>query len=309
MPVTTENLDRADVFHGLDPAHRLPPLKRVQWTPDFDWPALFRQARPVIIEGFVASWPAARKWDLDYLQDRLGDRPVRAAILGQGGVTTLDYCNERPLLFADLVGRLRSQTGRPARAGDVYLAQGGSLLSQDPPIQALYNEIDVPKVPLAVRAATLWMGSGGNVTYLHFDPMENVLAMLKGRKKLVLIPPDETPHVYPIYDPDPLGSAVNLRQPDFERHPRLKSVTYWEVVLEEGEALFLPMGYWHHVASEGLNIAVNVWWAPQHARWLLNAPMRGLFLAQITSRKGLKRLAKAKFQALKQLLSFAPMRH
>ncbi|MBC7543757.1 MAG: cupin-like domain-containing protein, partial [Candidatus Sericytochromatia bacterium] len=247
-------------------------------------------------------------WSPGTPRARLARRPVRAAVLGPGGVTSLDYSQETPMLFAELADRLVSQVGRPAQAGDVYLAQGGSLMGDEPAIRALLAEVVVPQVPLAISAANLWIGSGGNVSYLHFDPMENVLAMLCGRKKLVLIPPDQTHHVYPIYDPDPLGSATDLRRPDFAKHPGLHLATYSEVVLEAGEALFIPLGWWHHVASEGLNIAVNVWWYPRHVRWLLNAPMRGLFLSQLTSRQGLKRLLKVKWKALRQLCSFAPMR-
>jgi hypothetical protein len=309
MTTTTASTSEVDVFHGLDPANRLAPLPRVSWTPDFDWPALFAAAKPIIIEGFVRTWPAAQLWTLDYLRSHLAERPVSAAVLGPEGVTTLDACNETTLPFTTLVDRLLTQTGRPAKAGDVYLAQGGSLLQDDPAIQTLLADVVVPDVPLAMKAATLWMGSGGNASYLHFDPMENVLAMLQGRKRLVLIPPGQTAKVYPIYDPDPLGSAANLRHPDLTRHPRLQQVPYWEVDLAAGEALFLPLGYWHYVVSSGLNIAVNVWWAPRHVRWLLNAPMRGLFLAQLASPRWRRRIKQAKLAALRQLLSVAPFRH
>lgn len=301
MPAETDRLGEL-AFHGLDPANCLGPVRRLRWTADLDWMAVMRQGRPVIVEGFVATWPAAGRWDLASFRKRLGDRTFRAAVLGPGGVTTLDACNEIPLPFGAFADRIEAQVGRPAAEGDVYLAQGGSLLQADPAVRALRDEVVVPRVPLDLFAQTLWIGSGGNVSYLHFDPMENVLAMVAGTKRLVLFAPDQTRHVYPIYDPDPLGSAVDLRAPDYTRHPRLRQARYQEVVLEAGEALYLPLGWWHHVASSGLNIAVNVWWYPRAFQWLVNEPMRGLARRQLASPRGRRRLAKAHLESLKRHL-------
>jgi ribosomal protein L16 Arg81 hydroxylase len=37
-------------------------------------------------------------------------------------------------------------------------------------------------------------------------------------------------------------------------------------VLEAGELLYLPPGWWHHVRSLGVTISVNTWWAPPGVR-------------------------------------------
>ncbi|MBC7543161.1 MAG: hypothetical protein H7338_10560, partial [Candidatus Sericytochromatia bacterium] len=96
MSVNVARPDGVADFHGLPPENRMGPLERVRWAPGFDWPALFKRARPVIIEGFVASWPASGTWSLGSLRARLGRRPVRAAVVGPGGVTTLDYSQGTP---------------------------------------------------------------------------------------------------------------------------------------------------------------------------------------------------------------------
>jgi len=53
--------------------------------------------------------------------------------------------------------------------------------------------------------------------------------------------------------------------PDANVYPLYYKATKTELVIKEGERLFIPAGWWHHVFSEkpgkeGLNIAVNYWY-------------------------------------------------
>lgn len=43
-------------------------------------------------------------------------------------------------------------------------------------------------------------------------------------------------------------------------YPGLSSVPYIECVLEAGEALYMPVGWWHYVRSCGTGIGVSFWW-------------------------------------------------
>ena len=47
------------------------------------------------------------------------------------------------------------------------------------------------------RQHNLWIGSGNHVVDLHFDMMRNFIAMLAGRKRITLFPPEALPHIYP----------------------------------------------------------------------------------------------------------------
>lgn len=56
---------------------------------------------------------------------------------------------------------------------------------------------------------------------------------------------------------------VDLRQPDFERFPLFRQAAAVAVtaVLEPGDAIYIPTGWWHNVESlEKFNILVNYWW-------------------------------------------------
>jgi hypothetical protein len=51
---------------------------------------------------------------------------------------------------------------------------------------------------------------------------------------------------------------VDVERPDFERFPGLKGVQGYKVVLEAGETLYIPSGYWHHVVYDEASCAISL---------------------------------------------------
>jgi hypothetical protein len=49
---------------------------------------------------------------------------------------------------------------------------------------------------------------------------------------------------------------VDLDQIDYDRFPLMRQVDIYEVVLEPGEFLFIPVGWWHWVRS--LAVSINL---------------------------------------------------
>ena len=105
----------------------------------------------------------------------------------------------------------------------------------------------------------VWLGAGGTVTHAHYDASHNVFVQVVGRKHFALWPP--TAH-----------SALRLyptrhtlhRQSSWASPPRADAAGPHAlgegVVLEEGDILYLPPFYAHHVtALSNLSISVAVW--------------------------------------------------
>jgi hypothetical protein len=117
---------------------------------------------------------------------------------------------------------------------------------------------------VALRSG-LWIGSGGQVVNLHYDPFQNVICMLTGRKRITMLPLDAVADLYPSPLDRGLGGApssfVRLLAPDLERFPRFPQALRDAQVAEvgPGEALCIPPFWWHHVESIGLNMMVNTW--------------------------------------------------
>jgi lysine-specific demethylase 8 len=110
---------------------------------------------------------------------------------------------------------------------------------------------------------SLWIGTGGNISPLHYDSVENLLCQFRGRKRVLLFEPKQTPLLYPFSAYSIRGhmSQVNIDQPDIDKFPKFEKAKCIECVLEPGEMLFIPAFWWHKVYSlDQLNIAVSFWW-------------------------------------------------
>jgi len=111
---------------------------------------------------------------------------------------------------------------------------------------------------------SLWTGPGGTLSVLHFDRVHNFSVQLYGRKKWILIPPEQYADVYWPCDELRAGmllfSPVDAERPDLADFPRFARARPIEVTLEPGEILFLPTGWWHQVRSLDPSISLNFFW-------------------------------------------------
>ena len=83
-----------------------------------------------------------------------------------------------------------------------------------------------------------------------------------GRKRWVLFAPGQSANVYyrQRRDLPVIFSPVDMSDPDPVRFPRVQSAPRHDFVLEAGEVLYLPPGWWHYVESLSDSINVNYWW-------------------------------------------------
>jgi Cupin-like domain len=100
----------------------------------------------------------------------------------------------------------------------------------------------------------LWLGPPGATTPLHKDSFDNFACHLWGRKRWLLFPVRDAPHLYlkiksPATSADFATSAVDAGAPDLERFPEFKNAVPVEAIVESGEMLYLPAGWGHYVQN------------------------------------------------------------
>jgi Cupin-like domain len=116
----------------------------------------------------------------------------------------------------------------------------------------------------SLNAANLWISHRGVFTQSHFDELENFNIALEGRKRFIISPPGSWD-----YYPRSLvrGFGDKSQAFDFDdvsptRFPRLaaKLAQRRELILEPGQMLYLPLGWWHQAESlDEMNINMNFW--------------------------------------------------
>ncbi|XP_063978492.1 HSPB1-associated protein 1 isoform X2 [Diachasmimorpha longicaudata] len=113
--------------------------------------------------------------------------------------------------------------------------------------------------------STLWIGSKGAHTNCHQDSYGcNLVAQIHGHKLWLLFPPDSGKILQETrvpYEESTIYSRLNFFSPSELDEESLRKIDKnpMKVILEPGEVLFVPRGWWHFVESLDLSISVNVW--------------------------------------------------
>ncbi|MBI4779898.1 MAG: cupin-like domain-containing protein [Oscillatoriophycideae cyanobacterium NC_groundwater_1537_Pr4_S-0.65um_50_18] len=167
---------------------------------------------------------------------------------------------------------------------DVYLAKcsiASTPLAESEAVKAIATHLDALGLQ-PVSTLNLWVGSG-HMECLHYDPTDGTLIQMHGSKRVLLFPPSQTANLYPFPFYLHLRHGMRVRawfsrvypdRPDFEAFPRLRQALSdrYELVLEPGEALYIPAGWWHEVTAlgEGMVCSLNRFWRVSPRRALLS---------------------------------------
>ncbi len=207
---------------------------------------------PVLFKGLAGAWPALTKWTPDFLQQIAGDRIVT--------VVRGDREANHPVFESMRLADFFAHCFRPddVESSTLYLKEF-DLLDELP---VLLQDVDFSPLefPDSRSYHDAWIGQRGARTGLHCDIFNNFLTHIVGRKKVTVIPPENTPDVYPSgkFDYCARLAGVNGFEPDLARFPRFAraleaGTTY---ILEPGDTLYIPKLWWHQVSSETPTISL-----------------------------------------------------
>lgn len=143
----------------------------------------------------------------------------------------------------------------------------------------------LPLVDAAV-APRMWLGNKTTIA-THYDVYSNVACVVAGRRRFTVFPPDQVANLYigPLLT-TPGGSPismVDLHQPDLSRFPRFKQAldVCQQADLEPGDAIYIPILWWHSVDSlGGLNVLINYWW--NDAATAADSPFHSLLTSMLS---------------------------
>ncbi|MEM9492773.1 MAG: cupin-like domain-containing protein, partial [Myxococcota bacterium] len=201
-------------------------------------------SRPLLLAGMAQTWPDLERWSPARLGQRFAEARVRVTT---GRDSDPDYdanteAHTQTMALADFVARIASEE----QSNDFYMVARNRNLER-PPLSALLAEcgdlppfLDPNRLPGCV---SLWLGPAGTRTPLHHDTCNILFCQLCGRKQVWLISPldlavlDDMSGVYAGWD----AAAPPPHLAD--------RVAIYRVIVEPGDALFIPVGWWHQVAS------------------------------------------------------------
>lgn len=213
-------------------------------TPQHFKDKYYHTGKPVVIKDLAKPWPAYTKWNWDYFIDIVGNKEV-------GVYNNVKSDSYTPINTADAYMKFGEYL-QMVKQGPVDLRiflfnifQHAPQIVKDFTWPDAYMKGFVKKFPM------LFVGGQGAVTHMHFDiDLSHILhTQFAGRKRVLLFPFEEQHKLYrKPWEVLSLANYANYHESfDYENFPAVKLAKGYEVILEHGDTLFMPAGYWHHM--------------------------------------------------------------
>ena len=220
--------------------------------------------RPVIIQGWADTWSALEAWDPQRWVERFAEVEIEVSA-GRDCTRGFDRRFNATKSMTTLGDFARDLLTLDQPSNDRYLIARNHALDR-PELASLLDDIDErPYLDPQRRSGSmaLWFGPRGTITPLHHDTCQIMFVQLRGEKEFVLIPPhaqglfDQSTHMYSDLDP----------RLDLIKHPQHHHQL--NCILRPGDALFIPVGWWHAVRSLSLSqsLAMTHFIVPNQFDW------------------------------------------
>jgi len=217
----------------------------------------YAPGRPVILENELEDWPALARWSPSYLRDAVGSSMIEY----QGGRNKSerfemykdDHRREMPFdRFIDLICQSPGNDAYVTAYNSARNAKALSVLHADVGFLSkfLSREVEQPN-------GMMWIGPAGTITSLHHDLTNNFIAQIVGKKQLKIVPAADVGKLY--NHRHVFSEIADLDDPalDHSRFPLLADARVYDVTLNPGEIIYMPLGWWHQVKSCAFSVTTT----------------------------------------------------
>lgn len=227
---------------------------------------------PTVLKG-CAFGPCLEKWNLDYLSEKLNDETV---VIHESSNSELDFLCKNfkysSCRFKEFVNKLQDHSSNVyfRSANRNPRAKTPARIEDDLP--NLRNDLTPPDyIPFGdselYYSSALRIASSSIQIWTHFDLYDNVLCQSVGRKRVILIRPDDTEYLYIDGDKSPVNNFDDY-EGCIRAFPLLKRAKLLKVYLEPKDAIFIPALWWHNIRTVceddnedvGYSIGFNIFW-------------------------------------------------
>lgn len=245
-----------DTLAALDPRYG-EQVERIT-TPSFSHfvENYYSKHLPVVLTGGFDHWPALKKWTPQYLAKHFGKAEIEVQFDRENDplFERNSVQHKRKITMAEFVEKVLSVES----SNDFYMT-ANNLRNSIASLAPLFN--DVRDFGKGYRQAAsiktgnfFWFGPKGTFTPLHHDLTNNMMVQIYGRKKVTLIPALEVPL---LYNDTGVFSAAQFPKFDSKLHPLIANTRKIELEIGPGDALFIPIGWWHCVESLDVSIGIS----------------------------------------------------
>lgn len=203
---------------------------------------------PLIIKDLAKTWPAYTKWHWDYFKDIVGYKKVGIYNNVKSDAYTPVNKADDYTTFGEYVDMIR----RGPAAWRIFLF---NVFNHAPQLTQDFTWPDHLAKGFVKRVPMLFVGGQGSITHMHFDiDLSHIFhTQFMGRKRVLLFPYTEQHKLY--RKPFEVLSIADFSnyydttksKLDFTKFPAIQHASGYDIILEHGDSLFMPGGYWHHM--------------------------------------------------------------
>ncbi len=197
--------------------------------------------KPLVIKNLAMNTKAYEKWSLNYFKETMGH--VMVDVFDNNNAKSSASAFTRPDLkmrFDEYLSHITHDEQNNLR---IFLFD---LFKKNPELRKEFPCPDLFK-GLLDSLGYMFFGGKNTTVRIHYDiDMSNVLhTHFGGRKRVVLVSPEYSDMLYRL----PLNtySLIDPDKPDYSKYPALRLVKAQEVILNHGETIFMPSGWWHYM--------------------------------------------------------------
>lgn len=199
--------------------------------------------RPVVLEGFLSQSPAVTRWTFEWFAERFAGQPMK-------------YVNTSGPVAKSVNGTMDAFIRLIQEADDAhhYYSVARNFVLREEPFTELYDDFVLPEGFVSEahhrKASQMWLGPAGTLTPLHFDTSDVVFSMVRGAKRVQLVPPCEL-------STWGLHEVHMLHEAEFAEFVEGGGLVF-EVEVRSPDALFLPVGWMHRVVALEPSITMSI---------------------------------------------------
>src|SRR5919202_2271691 len=241
---------RAELSPNFGKVERRSRLSRQEFLENY-----YAKNTPVILTDMMDDWPAISLWSPEYLKTKYGNVQVE---IQSNRNSDPDY--EINCVQHKKIVKLSEYVDMVVSGGErkKYYIIFNNKNPEREKLKGLLDDIHMFPEFLdesdTKGRVFFWFGPTGTITPLHHDPLNLMMAQVYGRKRWRIISPDHTPLLYNYVG---VFSKVDCENPDYNKYPLFKNVNIIETVLEPGELMFIPVGWWHQVKSLDISLSLS----------------------------------------------------
>ena len=235
----------------LSPIDRVDSISREDFVNNY-----LKPRKPLIIRKATESWPALQKWTFDYLKETVGDVIVPLYDSSKADPSKPINASAAEMKFGDYIDLIQKEpTDLRIFLFDPIKYAPKLLEDYRSPTDLLGGFLD--KYP------NMFFGGKGSITFLHYDiDLAHIFhTHFNGSKRVILFNNKWSERLYCIPFATYALEDYDIEHPDFDKFPALDGVEGQEAILEHGDTLFMPTGFWHWMKylDGSFSISLRAW--------------------------------------------------